>query len=109
MKLTRCKEISIGADIKRIKGSAVSVKDKMEIYIPIEGLLDIKSEVDRLQKEKSKIDDAIAVLDKKLLNEDFLKNAPKAVVEKEKTKFDDLVHKKKKIEENMKLLETVQH
>ncbi len=107
MKLTRCKEINIGADIRKEKGSAVSVRDKMEIYIPIEGLLDIKSEVERLQKEKSKIDDSIATLNKKLLNEDFLKNAPRVVVEKEKAKFDDFVHKKEKIEENIKLLKTV--
>lgn len=108
MKLTRCKEVNIGADIKRVRGSAVSVKDKMEMYIPIEGLLDIKSEVDRLQKEKSKMDNAIAVLNKKLLNEDFLKNAPRTVVEKEKTKFDDLVHRKDKIEENIRLLKTIE-
>ncbi|MBT9138910.1 MAG: Valine--tRNA ligase [Syntrophomonadaceae bacterium] len=107
MKLTRCKKINIGADIRKEKGSAVSVRDKMEIYISIEGLLDIKSEVERLQKEELKIDDSIATLNKKLLNEDFLKNAPRVVVEKEKAKFDDFVHKKEKIEENIKLLKTV--
>lgn len=107
IKLTRCKEINIGADVKRAKGSAVSVKEKMEIYIPIEGLLDIKSEIDRLQKEKTKIDDAIAVLNKKLFNEDFLKNAPDAIVQKEKAKFDNLIHRIGKIEENIKLLKQV--
>lgn len=107
-KLTRCKDIRIGIDIKKHKGSAVSVMDKMEIYIPIEGLLDIKSEIDRLQKERSKIDDSMAVLNKKLQNDNFLKNAPKAVVEKEKAKYDDLVHKKAKIEENIRLLKTVE-
>lgn len=107
-KLTRCKDIHIGMDIKKHKGSAVSVMDKMEIYIPIEGLLDIKSEIDRLHKEKSKIDDSMATLNEKLQNDDFLKNAPKAVVEKEKAKYDDLVRKKAKIEENIKLLKTVE-
>ncbi|MCL4458235.1 MAG: valine--tRNA ligase [Nitrospirae bacterium] len=107
MKLTRCRDINIGSDIKRLKGSAVSVKDKMEIYIPIEGLLDVKSEIDRLQKEKSKIDDGMAMLNKKLSNEDFLKNAPKAIVEKERAKFDDLNRRKEKIEENIKILNAV--
>jgi valyl-tRNA synthetase len=107
IKLTRCKEVNIGAYIKRAKGSAVSVKEKMEIYIPIEGLLDIKSEIDRLQKEKAKIDSAIAVLNKKLFNEDFMKNAPEAIVQKEKAKFDDLIYKIGKVEENIKLLKTI--
>lgn len=107
MKLTRCRDINIGSDVKRLKGSAVSVKDKMEIYIPIEGLLDVKSEIDRLQKEKSKIDDGMAMLNKKLSNEDFLKNAPKAIVEKERAKFDDLNRRKEKIEENIKILNAV--
>jgi valyl-tRNA synthetase len=107
MKLTRCKDIHIGMNIKRHRGSAVSVMDKMEIYIPIEGLLDIKSEMERLQKEQTKIDDAMATLTKKLSNEDFVKNAPQAVVEKERAKFEDLTHRKAKIEENIKLLKTV--
>ncbi|MBI5212215.1 MAG: valine--tRNA ligase [Nitrospirae bacterium] len=107
MKLTRCKDINIGADVKRLKGSAVSVKDKMEIYIPIEGLLDVKTEIKRLLKDKSKIDDGMAMLNKKLSNEDFLKNAPKSIVEKERAKFDDFAHKKEKIEENIKILNAV--
>lgn len=104
MKLTRCKEIDIGADIIREKGSAVSVREEMEIYIPIDGLLNLNSEIERLRKEMLRVDDAITVLNKKLLNEDFLRNAPKTVVEKEKAKFGDLAHRKDKIEENIKLL-----
>ena len=107
MKLTRCSEINIGEHVEQIKGSAVSVKENMEIYVPIEGLLDIEAEIKRLQKELDKSDDSIAIINKKLLNEDFLKNAPKDVVEKEKNKFDDLIQKKTKIEENLRLLKTV--
>ncbi|MDI6801627.1 MAG: valine--tRNA ligase [Thermodesulfovibrionales bacterium] len=106
-KLTRCKEINIGSNIDRVKGSAVSVKDKMEVYIPIEGLFDIKSEINRLEKEMSKIEDAAALSNKKLLNEDFLANAPKSVVEKENARFNDLIQKREKIEDNLKLLKTV--
>lgn len=108
MKLTRCKEINIGPDITRLKGSAVSVKDKMEIYIPIEGLLNVKAEIERLWKEQAKLDDAMAAINKKLSNEDFVKNAPQAIVEKERVKFGDLTHKKVKIEENIKLLKTIE-
>lgn len=107
MKLTRCREINIGEDIRRVKGSAVSVKEGMEIYIPIGGLLDISSEVLRLRKDMAKIDEAMVFLNKKLLNEDFLKRAPKDIVQKEREKFNDFVNKKEKIEENIDLLKQI--
>lgn len=108
MKLTRCKEINISDNIVKTKEAAVSVQDMMEIYIPIEGLLDIKSEISRIEKEREKIEKEMTFLNKKLLNEDFLSNAPKAIVEKEKAKFDVLVQKKEKIEDNMRLLKRIE-
>lgn len=108
MKLTRCLEITIGEDIKKPKGSAVAVKDKMEIYIPIEGLLDIKAEIGRIDKEKEKINKDMTFLNKKLLNEDFLRNAPSEIVDKEKTKLEALLLKKEKLEENVRLLKALE-
>ena len=106
-KMARCKEVNIGPGIKRRKGSAVSVKNGMEIYIPMEGLLDVASEVSRLEKEIAKVESSLAFLNKKLQNDDFMSNAPREVVEKERVKFDDLVQKEQKIEENLKLLRSI--
>lgn len=106
-KLARCKELSIGGETKRIKGSAVSVKEDMEIYVPIEGLLDINNEISRLKKEMFKIEESLGFLNKKLLNDDFISKAPRSVLEKDKAKFDDLIVRKEKIEENLNLLETI--
>jgi valyl-tRNA synthetase len=108
MKLARCREINIGKDIKKPKGSAVAVKDRMEIYIPIEGLLDIKAEIARIGKEKDKIDKDMIFLNRKLLNEDFLKNAPEEIVDKEKTKLEALLLKKAKLDENVELLKALE-
>jgi valyl-tRNA synthetase len=106
-KMARCKEVNIGSGIKRLKGSAVSVKNGMEIYIPMEGLLDVASEISRLEKEIAKVESSLAFLNKKLQNDDFMSNAPREVVEKERIKFDDLVKKEQKIEENLKLLRSI--
>jgi valyl-tRNA synthetase len=105
--MARCKEVNIGPGIKRLKGSAVSIKNGMEIYIPMEGLLDVASEVSRLEKEIAKVESSLAFLNKKLQNDDFMSNAPREVVEKERIKFDDLVKKEQKIEENLKLLRSI--
>lgn len=106
-KLTHSKELNIKQEIERIKGSAIYVKDEFEIYIPIEGLLDIGSEIVRLQKEKVRTEETIIFLDKKLSNEDFLKNAPQNIVEKDKTKYNEYMKKIQKITSNLKLLKTV--
>jgi valyl-tRNA synthetase len=103
-KLSRCKDIIIGTDIEKPKGSAISVHHKMEIFIPIEGLLDVESEIERLKKEKSKITESLSFLRKKLSNEEFLNNAPKNVIQKDREKFEELTLKLQKIEENLRLL-----
>lgn len=105
-KLCRCKDIFIGMDVVRPEGSAIFVSDKMEIYVPIKGLLDIDSEIERLNKEKAKISETINFLRKKLSNEEFIKNAPTNVVQKERSRFEDLCLKMDKIEENLRLLQT---
>jgi valyl-tRNA synthetase len=107
-KLSRAKEINIGTAVERSKGSAVSVKSGMDIYIPIEGLLDVAAEINRLNKEMSKIEESISFLNKKLQNEDFLKNAPKHVLEKDRTKFEELLAQKTKIEDNRGVLKTIE-
>jgi valyl-tRNA synthetase len=53
------------------------------------------------------VESSLAFLNKKLQNDDFMSNAPREVVEKERIKFDDLVKKEQKIEENLKLLRSI--
>jgi valyl-tRNA synthetase len=106
-KLTRCRELNAGPGIHRVEGSAVAVHEGMEVYIPLSGLLDVGSEVKRLQKEMAKIDEALSFLNKKLLNEDFLNNAPKTVLQKDKTKHDELLTRRAKLDENLNLLKTI--
>jgi valyl-tRNA synthetase len=108
-KMARCKELQIGRDIKRPKGSAIAVMNEMDIYIPMEGLLDVGAEIARLRKEIAKVESSLVFINKKLQNGDYMNNAPKEVVEKERAKFDDLVQKEQKIEENLKLLRSIDH
>lgn len=103
-KLSRTADVTIGEDIKKPADSAVCVKDFMEVYIPIKGLLNIDAEIDKLIKESRKVEEAMAFIDRKLMNEDFLKKAPENVVEKEKAKHSELAAKKERIKENINKL-----
>lgn len=107
MKLTKCSDLNIGENIIRSKDSAVTIKNSLEIYVPLGGLLDVKSEMARLKKEREKIEGEIAFVNKKLTNEDFLKNAPDNIVEKEREKFDILIQKSQKISESIGILKTI--
>ncbi|MBA3071421.1 MAG: valine--tRNA ligase, partial [Nitrospirae bacterium] len=103
-KLSRAADVTIGEDIKKPADSPVCVKDFMEVYIPIKGLLNIDAEIDKLIKESRKVEKAMAFIDRKLMNEAFLKKAPEDVVEKEKAKHSELAVKRERIEENINKL-----
>lgn len=75
------------SDAKRIEKSAMAVNEAFEIYIPLEGLVDIEEEKDRLKKELTELQGEIDRINSKLGNASFVAKAPTVVVEKEKEKL----------------------
>ncbi len=64
--------------------------DGMEVFVPLKGLIDVQGELEKLDREHKKIDKELMRVVGKLRNEKFLKNAPEAVVQKEKGKQKEL-------------------
>jgi len=62
------------------------VVEGMEIYLPLEELIDIEKEIERLEKEKANLEMELDRVEKKLSNEGFVAKAPKAVVDAEREK-----------------------
>jgi valyl-tRNA synthetase len=87
--LGKVEELNFGIDITKPKGSASTVLKECEIYIPLEGIIDLNVEKDRLTKEINRLEGALIGVNKKLSNEKFVNSAPKEVVEKEVTKKSD--------------------
>ncbi len=75
------------SDVKRIEKSAMAVNEAFEIFIPLEGLVDIDEEKGRLKKELKELQGEIDRINNKLNNDSFMAKAPVAVVEKEKEKL----------------------
>jgi len=73
--------------------TAVQSTSMVEVHIPLEGLVDFAEEIKRLEKESGKIEKDLGMVKKKLANEEFLKNAPPEIVEKEKNKHEELIDK----------------
>ena len=70
----------------RPKGAATAVIGAMEIYLPLDDLVNLDDERARLAKEVGKVEDELARVQKKLANGDFLAKAKTEVVHKEREK-----------------------
>jgi len=70
--------------------SAVAVAGNLEIYVPLEGLVDFDAERERLGKEREKAATELGRLDKKLGNEGFLAKAAPEIVEKDRARAAEL-------------------
>ncbi len=84
--LGRIGSLSIGSEIKKPPLSASAVVPCAEIYVPLEGLIDLEGEKNRLEKELEKQRHFLERIKKKLTNQDFLSRAPAEVIDGEKTK-----------------------
>lgn len=91
-----------GADAPQNAASAV-VSDTT-LYVPLEGLLDLKVEQDRLTKERTSLQEKIARAEQKLNNESFTAKAPPQVVQKEREALAELQASVSRIEERLKSL-----
>lgn len=81
-----------------------AVASGVEIYLPLEGLVDLEAERKRLEKELANSEQEIKRCEAKLSNEGFLAKAPPEVVEKERAKLQAYLEEKAKIEESLKAL-----
>ena len=98
-KLARVEEVKVDAQIQKPKASVSSVLNQCEIYIPLEGLIDLDVERARLQKEIDRVEGTLKGIEKKLANEKFINNASPEVVEKERNKKADREENLQKLKE----------
>ncbi|MCK4966792.1 valine--tRNA ligase, partial [bacterium] len=98
------------AEIQMVKSydntgiAASGIVKGVEIYLPLEGLIDIAKEKIRLEKDISRLEYLIKSIDKKLANESFLKKAPANVIENEKNKKVEIEMTYNKIKNNLSIL-----
>jgi valyl-tRNA synthetase len=86
---------------ERPKHAATAVVDGGEIFIPLEGIIDLDAERQRVQKEFEHVASMVESTEKKLANENFVARAPQEVVDKEREKLE---HFKVTLEKLMKNL-----
>ncbi|MDD3731309.1 MAG: valine--tRNA ligase [candidate division Zixibacteria bacterium] len=99
--LARVENLFCGVDVKKPPFSASAVISGAEIYIPLSGLIDIELEKKRLQKNLDELKIQLEKISKKLANPDFLANAPKDVIEREKLKKEDFQERSQRLNKNL--------
>jgi valyl-tRNA synthetase len=88
-KLAKVEDLKVDVNIQKPKASASAVLRGVEIFIPLEGLIDLEVERQKIQKEITRLEGSLAGIDKKLSNEKFVANASPEIVEKERAKQKD--------------------
>jgi len=94
--LARLSNLVVEEPGERPKSAATAIVESDNLFVPLEGVIDVEKEVSRLEKEIAKVDKELIMLGKKLSNENFLDKAPKDVVEKTKNQHEEY---SKKLEE----------
>ncbi len=78
------------ADAEEPANSASIVVGDISIFLPLEGMLDIAAECQRLTRERAKIAEQLGRTAKMLDNENFVSRARPDVVQRERDRLDDL-------------------
>lgn len=104
-RLAGLSDIITKSDKSGIPHDAVAVVvEGAEIFIPLEELIDLKKEIERLEKEKANLEMELDRVNKKLSNQGFVSKAPAAVIDAEKEKLKKYSEMYEKILERLEAL-----
>ncbi|WP_208590366.1 valine--tRNA ligase [Gracilibacillus suaedae] len=98
-------ELTIDTNVVVPDKAMSAVVTGAELFLPLEGLIDINKELTRLQGELDKLNKEVERVDKKLANEGFVSKAPANVVEAEKEKQKDYMEKREKVQARIQELQ----
>ena len=92
--LASASSVSYVGDEKEVPEDAMSaVIEGAKLFMPMDELVDFAKELERLEKEKAKLEGEIKRVAGKLSNEGFIKKAPQSLIDEEKgkqSKFEDM-------------------
>jgi valyl-tRNA synthetase len=99
--LFRVENLHVGVGLKKPPLSASTVISGAEIFLPLEGLIDIEVEKKRLEKELKNLTTQLEKTSKKLANADFRVNAPDDVIDREVQKKEDFQERIERLNKNL--------
>jgi len=103
--MARLEQLELLYELEKKPEQAVSALLSLaEIYVPLEGIIDVEKEIQRLQKELKAAESDLQKAENKLNNQKFLSKAPPEVIEKERSKAGEAINRKEGILQRLHLL-----
>jgi len=100
--LARVKTLKVGSkDLNRPAKSIMLATTFAEIFLPLEGIIDLTEQVNRLQRDLDKTTKEYQKYEAKIKNENFMKNAPEEVRAEVQTNEQLLREKIESLKENL--------
>ena len=87
--LLNAEAVEVKADFMPPKGTPMVSNALGELFLPLEGLMDVEAEKARLKKEKEKCEAEIAKVEQKLANPNFAQKVPANVLEEHSQRLAD--------------------
>jgi valyl-tRNA synthetase len=103
-KLQKMQELTVESEVEKPELASTAVVAGMEIFVPMEGLIDLDKERQRIQKEIDRFEGFRKSVQAKLNNESFVSRAPEAVVQNENNKLRDANANLEKLREQLAAL-----
>lgn len=98
-KLQNIGTFEAATDSYKPSASASAVVEGSELFIPLEGLIDLDKERKRIENEIERLEGFLKSVHKKLENNRFVENAPDDVVQRERDKKEDTETSLRKLKE----------
>jgi len=102
--LARCSEVVVDAAASVPRQSARTFLADADVFVPLEGLIDIDEERQRLEKERDRISELADRVRATLSNRQFLEKAPPDVVQQRKEKLEEFEQKLRRLGESLSAL-----
>ena len=103
--LGHVEDMTLGRDLEKPDQSATAVVQKMELFVPLKGLIDLEQEYARFSKRLGELERHLQGVKKKLGNKNFMNSAPANVVENEKKKLQDMTVEFELVKANLEMLQ----
>jgi len=85
-RLARVNQVVAGGAAPQGIGAHAVLSNGAELFLPLEGVIDVQRELGRLRAEIERLDGVVVATEKKLANDAFVSRAPAEVVDKEREK-----------------------
>ena len=103
--LGRIESLTLADELEKPAQSATAVVKKMELFVPLKGLIDLDQEIERLSKRINELSGHLKNTEKKLANKNFVDRAPENVVKHENQKLKDMTTEFKLVKANLDMLQ----